>query len=260
MTFAQVTQRLSQIAINNSPQILTAIGVVGTVTTAYLAGWASFQAGDLIRLKEADDEERGLIVPDPRELMKQRIELVWRLYIPPVVVGVATVACIVGADRVSAGRAAGLATAYTLLEKNYSDHKAKVVEKFGDRKAEQVQDEIYQDRVNATYLEGMEIRGLDQDEICYESFGGQYFKSTVEKLQAARNSLNKAIIDNDCATLADFYRLLEVEAPAFSETIGWNSDRLMELRIGATVLHEVKSCLTIGFRPEPLPDYGRFRR
>jgi hypothetical protein len=220
---------------------------------------ASFRAGDLIRLKEADDEERGVIVPEPRELLKNRVELVWRLYIPPLVVGAATIACIIGADRVSAGRAAGLATAYTLLEKNYSDHKDKIVEKFGERKAEQVEDEIAQDRVNDTYLENLELRGLDKGEICYDTFGGQYFRSTVEDLHAARNSLNAALNHSDCATLADFYRLLDIDTPPFSETIGWNSDRLLELRIGATVIHETKPCLTIDFKPKPLPDYGRFR-
>jgi len=250
---------MSQLAINNSPHILTAIGVVGTVTTAYLAGKASFQAGDLIRLKEADDEERGEIVPDPRELMKQRIELVWRLYIPPVLVGAATAACIVGADRVSAGRAAGIATAYTLLEKNFSDHKAKVVEKFGERKAEQVQDSIAQDRIDETYLEDIELRGLNKGEICYDTFGGQYFRCTVEELNAAKNALNSSIIHNDYGTLADFYRILDIDVPPFSETIGWNSDRIMDLRIGASVIHETKPCLTVTFKPDPLPDYGRFR-
>lgn len=260
MTFAHFTQRISQLAINNSPQILTAIGVVGTATTAYLAGKASFQASDMIRLKEAADEERGMVFPEPRELMKQRIELVWRLYIPPVLVGVSTIACIVGADRVSAGRAAGLATAYTLLEKNYSEHKSKIIEKFGERKAVQVEDEIAQDRVDATYLENLELRGLDKGEICYEPFGGQYFRSTIEELNAAKNALNSSIIHNDYGTLADFYRILDIDVPAFSETIGWNSDRLLDLRIGATVIHESKACLTVTFKPDPLPDYGRFRR
>lgn len=259
MDFRYLADRASKMLIDNSPHILTAIGVVGTATSAYLAGRASFQAADIIRLKEADDEERGLIVPEPRELIKQRIELVWRLYIPPAVMLTATAAAIVGANRVSAGRAAGIATAYTLLEKNFSAHKEQLIEKLGDRKAEAFRNEVAQNRVNETWIDDVQLLGLDKGEVCYDMFGGQYFTSNVETIRSAINSINATIIHSGYACLADLYRILEIDTPAFSESIGWNSDRLVDVEIGSTLIHETKPCITLSFRHEPLPDYGRFR-
>lgn len=259
MSIADLARRAAKLAVDNSPNILTVVGAVGTVTTAYLAGKASFQAADIIRLKEASDANRGVTLGTPKEVMKDRIELVWKLYIPPFVMGAATLTAIIGANRVSAGRAAGIATAYGLLEKNFSDHKAKVVEKLGDRKAGAIHDEIAQDRVNETFQDDTPILGLlSKGEVCYDMYGGQYFYSTVEDLKRCENLINKKILSYDYATLADFYRLLEIHPPEFSEGIGWNPGHLVELRLSSTLIHESKPCITFDFMNDPIPEYGRF--
>lgn len=261
MDFPALSRRLSQFAIDNSPHILTAVGIVGTVTTAYLTGRASYQAAGMIYVKESLDDERGRVAPEPKQVIKERVELVWRLYIPPVVMGVATLTCIIMSNRVSAGRAAGMATAFTVLERNYSEHKNKLVEKLGERKAEAFYDEIAQDRVNESYeIDGITMQGLDKGEVCYDMFGGQYFPSTVEKIRSAVNTLNASIISDGYATLADFYRHLDIDTPSFSESLGWNSNRLVDVRFSSTLIHETKPCLTITFRDDPMPDYGRFHR
>lgn len=258
MTLAAFTQRVAKLAIDNSPTILTTIGVVGSISTAFLTGRASFQAADIIRLKEADDEERGQLPDGPRELLKSRIELVWRLYVPPVSMGVATIFCIVGANRVGARRAAGLAAAYSITEKTFDEYKKKVVEKIGEKKEEAVRDEIAQDRVNATYIEDVKLVGLEEGELCYDQFSDRYFKNSVEGIRGAENDLNFMLIHHGFASLADFYRALEMDAPPFSENVGWNSDRKLEVRISATVAHGVKPVIVMDFKNEPLPDYGRF--
>jgi uncharacterized protein DUF6353 len=258
MTLATIARRAAKFAGDNSPTILTSIGVVGAITTAYLAGKASWEASDIIRLKEADDLERNELIVDPREIMIDRLKLVWRLYIPAVTMGATTVVCIIGANRIGSRRAASAAAAFSIGEKAFEEYKAKVVEKIGERKNEQIHDEIAQDRVDETYFEGIKMVGLDKGEICYDMFGGQYFLSTVEDMRSAENSLNATILHNGYASLADFYRLLGIDVPVFSESIGWNSDQLIELRISTTLIHEIKPCLTISFRHDPKPDYGRF--
>lgn len=258
MTFADLARRASKFAIDNSPSILTTIGVAGTLTTAYLAGKASFQAADIIRIKEGDDEERGVIQGSPKEILRSRLELVWPLYVPPVAMGAATIVCIVGANKIGASRAAGLAAGYTIMEKGFEEYKAKVVDKLGERKEEAIRDEILQDRVNDSYTDMIEMRGLATGQVCYEIFGGQYFRTTVEEIRAAENSINNVINHDGYASLADFYRCLDLDTPTFSENIGWNSDKLIEVQVGSTIMHETEACLTLSFRHDPLPDYGRF--
>lgn len=255
MTFADLIRRAGKLAVDNSPTILTTIGVVGSVTTAYLAGKASFEAADLIRLKEASEG----VSSDPKQRMKERVQLVWRLYVPCVSVGASTIACIIGANRVGARRAAGLAAAYTITEKTFEEYKAKVVEKLGDRKEQLIHDEIVKDRVEGTYVDEVELLGLDSGELCYDMFSDRYFRNTVEGIRSTENDFNHNLIHNGYGTLAEFYTMLGLSAPPYSESIGWNSDRLLEVRFSSVLAAADKPCITMSFKHDPLPDYGRFR-
>lgn len=260
MNFAHLARRASKLAIDNSPTILTTVGVVGVITTAYLVGKASFEAADIIRLKEADDEARDAeYLNDQRELLKHRVQLVWRLYIPAASIGIATVACIIGANHVGGRRAAGLAAAYSITEKTFEEYKAKVVEKIGKRKEEQVRDEISQDRVTESYTDNVRLFGVSEGELCYDKFSDRFFLGSVESIHAAVNALNNSMNHDGYASLADLYRLLEMDVPTFSESIGWNHDRLLEARISSTLAHGSKPVIVMDFSHEPSPDYGRFR-
>lgn len=254
MTIADLARRASKLAIDNSPTILTSFGVVGAITTAYLAGKASFEASDIIRLKEGAEG----YADDPKERLKHRFRLVWRLYIPAGTMLAATTACIIGANRVGARRAAGLAAAYSITEKTLDEYKAKVVEKIGERKEAAIHDEIAQDRVNE-YKEGVEIYGAEVGELAYDIFSDRFFRSSVEGIRAAENSFNYALIHDGYASLAELYRILDIPAPAYTEQIGWNSDRMLEIKIASTLTPTGKPCLAMEFRQEPSPDYGRFR-
>lgn len=255
---AELARRASDFAVKNSPTILTTIGVIGTVSTAILAGRASFQAADIIRLKEASDDERGAIGGTPREVMEERVKLVWKLYIPAATMGVATVACVIGANRVGARRAAGLAAAYSIIERNFDDFKDKVQEKIGEKKTEAIHDEIAQDRVDqVTYPDDVKLSGLDEGQLCLDMFGDRRFRHTYEGIRAAENDLNHNLIHNGTATLADFYSHLGLDAPPFSEELGWNADRMLEVRL-SSVLREGLPWIAMSFKNDPRPNYGRF--
>jgi hypothetical protein len=255
MTFADLARRASKFAVDNSPTILTSFGVVGAITTAYLTGRASFEAADLIRLKEGVEGT----IDDPKERLKSRVQLVWKLYIPAATTGVASVACIIGANHVGSRRAAGLAAAYSITEKTFDEYKKKVVEKIGERKEEQIHDEIAQDRVKAAWRDGVEIYGAEVGELCYDKFSDRFFRGTVESIRAAQNDFNHALIHDGYASLAELYRFLDMPTPAFSESIGWNSDRLLDIKISSVLTPLSVPAISMEFRHEPLPDYGRFR-
>lgn len=253
MTFADLARRVSKFAVDNSPTILTSIGVVGTATTAYFAAQASFRTARILDLKHWSELT-------PKEKAETVYEQgIWKLYIPALTTGVATVVCVIGANRVGARRAAGLAAAYSITEKTFEEYKKKVVEKLGDRKEEQVRDEIAQDRVRRSWSDGVEIYGAEIGELCYDKFSDRYFRSTVEGIRAAQNDFNHALIHDGYASLAEFYRILDIPAPGYSESIGWNTDRLLDVHIGSSMTPTGVPCISIDFRQEPSPDYGRFR-
>jgi hypothetical protein len=259
MTIADLARRAGRLAINNSPTILTSIGVVGAITTAYLAGKASFEAADVIRREEDHDFRSEEDRREPREIIKDRVELVWKLYIPAAGMCVATVACIIGANHIGSRRAAGLAAATTILERSFEEYKTKVIEKFGEKKEQQVRDEIVQDRVTASYNEDLKLFGVSEGELCYDKFSDRYFLGSVEGINAAINSFNNIMNHDGYASLAELYRLLEIEAASFSENIGWNHDRLLEPRISSALAHGSRPVIVMDFSHDPSPDYGRFR-
>jgi hypothetical protein len=255
MSIADIARKAGKLAIDHSPTILTSVGVAGVITTAFLAGKASFQAADVIRVREEEDG----YADDPKLRMRHRAELVWKLYIPAATTGFATVVCIIGANHVGGRRAASLAAATTILERSFDEYKAKVVEKLGERKEQQVHDEILQDRVRDTSVDGITIFGLVEGELCYDKFSDRYFRNTVEGIRAAENQLNYAVIHDNYASLDEFYTLLNMPSPGYSHSVGWNSDRLLEVKVGAAPMLDGIPVITMEFKNEPLPDYGRFR-
>jgi hypothetical protein len=258
MSFADMARKASRLAINHSPTILTSIGVAGAITTAYLTGKASFQAARMIDLDEGttyhSEEDRR----EPREVLKDRFRLVGKLYIPPITMLAATVVCIIGANKVGARRAAGLAAATTILEKSFDEYKTKVIEKMGERKEGQVRDEIAQDRIDASYSKDVKLFGVSEGELCYDKFSGLYFLGSVEGINAAVNALNNAMNHEGYAALADLYRLLEMEVPSYSENIGWTHDRLVAARISSALAHGSRPVIVLDFDHDPMPDYHRF--
>lgn len=260
MSLAGLARQASQFAIRNSPTILTTVGVVGAVATTYLVGKASFEAANIIRLKENSDDERGVLIGSPRDVLEERVKLVWKLYIPPAVTLAATVACVIGANQIGNRRYAGLAAATTIIERGYEEYKEKVKEKLGDRKAEAIHDEIAEERVaaEATYLEDVKLHGLDEGELCWDMFGDRPFRHTYEGIRGAVNELNFNLIHNGNATLSDFYAHLGISSPAFSENIGWNSDVPLEIRL-TSVLKDGKPWIAMDFKTVPKPDYGYSR-
>jgi hypothetical protein len=258
MDFSSLLSRASKFAIDNSPTILTTVGVIGAATTAYLAGKASFQAADMIRLKEGLDYRDEDDLREPREVVKDRVELVWRLYIPPAAMLVATTACIIGANRIGSRRAAAMAAAYSITEKTLVEYRDKVAEKFGTRKEEQVRDEIMQDRVNDSWDDSIEVHGRPTGEICYDKFSDRYVWSTVEGIRSAQNDLNATILNDGYAAVADFYYILDMPAPPWSQEIGWNADEMQKISFSSVLTPSGKPVIAFEFDAEPNRNFRRF--
>ena len=255
MTFAALTRRASKFAVDNSPTILTSIGIVGLGTTAYLAGKASFEAAELIHLKEGTEGYSD----DPRQRMKDRVDLVWKLYIPAAATAIATGACIISANRIGVRRAAALAAGYSIAEKAAEEYRAKVIEKFGEKKEELVRAEINQDRVNNSWDDSVEVHGNPTGEVCYDKFSDRYLYNSEEGLRAAANDLNRIVLTQGYATLADFYDIVNMPAPSWAYEIGWSSDGpLMEVRFSSVLTPSGKPVKAFEFDVEPVRNYKRF--
>lgn len=255
-----LAKQVEKFAIDNAPGILTGVGVVGAATVAYLTGKATIKAVDLI---DSEKHRRHLMTPVEKEedieLSKQDIlKTVWTAYLPPAGALGVTMTAIICANRISTGRVAALATAYSLSEKRFGEYKEKVVEKFNPNKERQVRDEIAQDRVNANPPKDAQIILTGNgDVICYDLPTGRYFKSNMEKLRSVQNDINAQVNEIGFAPLSDFYVALHLKETPYSEMLGWTPGRLLDLQFSAVLTDDNQPCISIDYGVETLSPSDR---
>ena len=253
MDLTSVAKAVEKFTIDNSPTILTVVGVTGTVTTALLTGKATFKAAEILAYEKAEDiDELIEFFPD----LKIKVGLVWKEYIPPVVVGSATIACIIGANAIGTRRAAALAAAYSLSEKAFADYKDKVVEKLGEKKEQAVRDEVASDQIRKNPVGSREVIMLGVGEVlCFEQFTARYFMSSVEELRKAMNDLNETINHDGYASLGDFYARIGLPRTSYSEEVGWTSDKLFEINFSACLAEDGRPCVAVDYAVLPVRAY-----
>ena len=245
----EFARRAARHVLSNSPLILTVVGVTGTLTTAYLVGKASFKAAEIL----VENESRY----DPLEA-KEKVELVWKLYIPAATTGLITVVAIIGANRIGARKAAALAAAYALSERSFEEYQAKVLEKMGDRKEQEIRDEVMRERVKIDPASLQEVVVVGAGRVlCYEGYTGRYFMSDMQSLQRAENTLNRRIVNDGYATLSDLYDILGLTHTDISGYIGWNTDNDVRLQYTTLMSDDDRPCIAFSFSDPPFPEYFR---
>lgn len=242
----KATQRF---VIDNSPQILTVVGVVGTVSTAVLTGKAAYKAAQVLN----ENGREVYVTLEPKE----KLALTWKLFVPAVGTSALTIVCIIGANHINGSRAAGLATAYLLSEKTFDEYRAKVIEKMGPKKEQEARDEIAQERVHRNDDSSL-IVVSGTDVVCYDMFSDRYFTGSMEGLKQAQNNLNHRMLSDGYASLADLYELIGLPITKYSEQIGWVSDELLELTFSTVLSEDQRPCLAIDFRTKPNRRFDRF--
>jgi len=251
------------LANENSRTILTGVGVVGTVTTAYLSGTASFKAARIIdeerlQIEENDKEiENGHVAGIYDLTLASKVRMTWRLYIPPVLMGAATVTAIVAANRIASKKIAALAIAGGLSDRALQEYKAKVVERLGENKARNMQDEIAQDRVTNNVANREVIAVGTGEVLCYDMNTGRYFTSTVEDIKRAENKINWELIHFGSASLSEFFDQIGLPATTYSDNVGWNMNHQMEVVFSTTMTPDSRPCIAIDFKNPPIADYHR---
>ena len=254
MAFSDFARRAGKLAADNSPAILTAIGVTGTLTTAYLTGKATFKAAEVIAENEHEFGNGLSFQMGSRD----KVELVWKLYIPAASTAVLTVGAIVFANRIGTRRAAALAAAYSISERAIEEYKAKVVERMGVTKEQAVRDEIAQDRVKRNPVSREVIVTGKGEVLFYESFTGRYFTSTIQAMDSAVNEINAQIISDNYAALTDFYYKIGLAKTSMSDEVGWSAPTLLKVQYSTTIAEDERPCIVIDFEAGPIRDYDRF--
>lgn len=233
----------------NASTLLTAGGVVGTVATGVLA----FRAGAKYE-RLTYEAEFTVTVEDEHHLTTiDKAKIAAPYVIPPIILGGATIGAIVMSHRITAGKVAALAAAYSLSQNQLEEYRAKLEEKLGIQKSEKAKAEMAQERANNTPGSGAIV--IYGDEVlCFDEPTGRYFKSTMEKIRRAENSTNQEILKHNFADASHFYSELELPGTRWSDDVGWTTPFTVDV---STIIVDDKPCLSIDFNPMPRLDYVR---
>jgi hypothetical protein len=250
----QIPDVASRFLKDNATTVLTAGGVVGTVATAVLSVRAGFKASTTINKHVAEQQalnDEPLLPSD--FTTAQKVKLVAPHFVPPVVMGGLTIGSIVFAHRMSATKAAALAAAYGVSQKQLEEYKAKVAETLGVAKAKKVQDELAKDDVERSADRQSHVIILGDHVLCYDRPTDRYFQSTMEKIRQAEAKANREILETGYYTTTEFYNSLGLDETTWSNDTGWH--RPFELEYSTVSAKDGRPCLAINFSPMPDVEY-----
>lgn len=145
----KLTRTASRIGLQikkHSPEILLVTGLAGTVVTTVMACKASTKAGAILEEARERIDTVHEIANKPEmaekyteEDKKKDLVIVYtqtaveyaKLYGPSVVMGVASIACILASHKIIRTRNAALATAYSAIHDGFKEYRGRVVERLG---------------------------------------------------------------------------------------------------------------------------------
>jgi hypothetical protein len=219
MNFSSMIKQAGRLVSRHSPAILVGAGAAGVVLTAILTAKASFKAARMI-----DEEQQRLDEGEQSHPldMKEKVDLVWKVFIPPVGTAVLTVGVIICAHRASVRRAAVLTAAYEISTRALDEYREQVVDTIGEKKERGIQEQLSQRRVDQGYPQATHVVVLGTGEIlCYEPYTDRTFKSNHETIHRAVNAVNAKINNQGYAMLTDFYEAVGLNRTSISDEIGW---------------------------------------
>lgn len=206
----------------NASTILTVMGGVGVVATSVMAVKAAPKAFSLL---EEAKSEKG------EDLTKlETIRIAGPFYIPAIVMGVSTIACIFGANALNKKQQAALVSAYALVDNSYKEYKAKLKELYGE--------EAHQNIVNSIMIEKAEDVYVHSETLCmscdlsleendgepklfYDEYANRYFEATIEQVITAEYHLNRNYILRGYSVLNELYEFLGLETTDYGSVLGW---------------------------------------
>lgn len=232
----------------NASTILTCIGGAGVVVTTVMAVKATPKA---VMLLEEAEQTKG------EELTKiEKVQAAGPVYIPTVLVGAGTLACIFGANVLGKRSQAALTSAYALLDRSYKEYRTKAKELYGEDGDAEIREEVAKDN-----YEPIDIP--TDEELFYDEFSKQYFTSTKYRVKDAAYQLNRDLSLQEYVTLNTYYEYLGMDPIDGGDELGWTRygnfemywQDWVDLMYSTITMDDGTTFRTIAFAQEPYVDF-----
>ena len=223
--------------------ILTCAGGAGVIATSIMAVKATPKA---LTLLENAKKEKG------EDLTKvEKVKIAGTAYIPAVLMGASTIACIFGANILNQRQQAALMSAYALLDNSYKDYKKKLAELYSEDTVDEIQEEIVRDKHKEK-----PYSVEDGKQLFYDDFSQRYFEATTEDVLRAEHELNRMLAVHYGVYLNEFYELLGIEQTDYGDYLGWYS--WIDFHHDKVIMDDGLECTIITMGMEPTFDFENY--
>lgn len=238
----------------NASTILTIMGAAGVVATAVTAVQATPKAMRLI--DEAKTEKGG-------ELTKWEItQAAAPVYIPSLLIGTSTLACIFGAQVLNKCTQARLASAYALLNSSYNQYRKKAIDIYGEDADQKINEEIAKDKYEEDKPEVEDPTQM----LFYDIYSQQYFTSTEADVQNAEYLINRSLNIRGYASVKEFYDFLGIKSVDSGEELGWSTgmnldyywQEWIDFHHQYTIMEDGLECCIIYMMQEPTLEWQNY--
>lgn len=228
----------------NSSTILSIVGATGVIATTVFAVKATPKA--LLILEEAEKEKGDKLTP------LETVKVAWKPYIPAVVTGVSTTACIFGINYLNKKSQASLMSAYALLDSSYKEYRNKVQELHGD------DSDVKREIAKSKFDENMRLD--EEKELFFDYQSMRYFESTFEEVRRAEHIFKQVLVRTGFASLNEFYDILGIPRVDYGYQFGWsglteNNISELEFIYEKTVSEDGLECWVVIMPDSPGLDY-----
>ena len=236
----------------HSPGILVGVGIAGTIASTVMACKASTKAGEIIENSKKELEKVREVANNPEYAevytekdYKKDLTIVYaktglefvKLYAPAVLLGTASIACILTGHGILRKRFAELSAAYAAVDTSFKEYRGRVVERFGKEldhelkyniKNKEIEEVVVDDEGNETVvktnIKTAEVsdfaRFFDETCTCWDK-NAEYNLTFLKQRQAQANDMLKL---RGHLFLNEVYDMLGMQRSKAGNIVGWIYD------------------------------------
>lgn len=239
----------------NSPEIFMVVGIGGVIGSTVMACKATMKLDETLkekrdRIQEIHDfvDEHGYSEEYTEKDMQQELTVTYvkgglevaKLYAPAVMLGVASISCIIGSHYILRKRNAALAAAYAAIDQGFKEYRKRVAERFGDEvekeirygvKSEEIEEKKTakngKEKIEKKTVKSFDPNNLSEFAVVYDSGcigwtkDPEYNKTFLKKQQAFANQKLKT---QGYLFLNDVYKMLGFKPTKAGHVVGWIYD------------------------------------
>ena len=277
----------------HSPEILAGVGIVGTVASAVMACKATLKLNDVLdecketrdKIKEVAENPRYEKEYSPEDAKKdltvnyaQTAMKIAKLYAPAVILGSASLGCLLASNDILRKRNAALSAAYMTVDKSFKEYRNRVAERFGDEIEKEIRYNIKAQEFETIDVneDGSETIVTDKTKVMDSNLYSDYAKFFDEFnpnwqndpeynlmfLKSQQQYANDLLKARGRLFLNEVYDMLGIERTKAGQVVGWTynmknptGDNFVDFGIYNMKEERVRAFIN-GYEPSILLDFN----